>query len=175
MLAAARKRAATPKGKRDLALIRLMHDLGLRRGEVVTLDRADVDLEAGTVAIVGKGKSERMTVTLNTPAAAALADWVAARGEWPGPLFVRLDRAAGRARPGWTRATRRGSPRSWADGPGWPGGRTPTGCGTRGSRGRDGTDAKPTLVSTAQFRWCELLQLRPEMPLMFDCASSPVR
>lgn len=96
MIAAARTQATTPKGKRDLALIRLMHDLGLRRGEVVTLDLADVDLEAGTVAVVGKGKSERVPVTLNTPTAAALADWIAARGAWPGALFVRLDRAAHR-------------------------------------------------------------------------------
>ena len=100
MLAAARERATTPKGKRDLALVRLMHDLGLRRGEVVTLDLADVELEAGTVAIVGKGKSERVPVTLNKPAAAALADWIAARGGWAGALFVRLDRAAGGGRPG---------------------------------------------------------------------------
>jgi len=94
MLAAAREKATTPKGKRDLALIRLMHDLGLRRGEVAALDLADVDLEAGTVSVVGKGKSERVPLTLNRPTAAALAEWVAARGGRPGALFVRLDRAA---------------------------------------------------------------------------------
>jgi integrase/recombinase XerC len=38
MLAAVKKQAATPKGKRDLSLLRLMHDLGLRRGEVVALE-----------------------------------------------------------------------------------------------------------------------------------------
>jgi integrase/recombinase XerC len=100
MLATARERATTPGGKRDLALVLLMHDLGLRRGEVVALDLADVDLGAGTVAIVGKGKSERVPWTLNRPTAAALADWIVARGDWPGPLFVRLDRAAGPGRPG---------------------------------------------------------------------------
>lgn len=98
LLAEARK-TTTPKGKRDLALIRLMHDLGLRRGEVVALDLADLDLEDGKVAIVGKGKSEKTCVTLNAPTTSALADWVAARGEWPGPLFVRLDRAAGPGHP----------------------------------------------------------------------------
>jgi integrase len=76
-----------------------MHDLGLRRGEVVALDLADLDLEAGTVAIVGKGKSEKTNVTLNATAAAALADWVEARGDWSGSLFVRLDRAAGPGHP----------------------------------------------------------------------------
>lgn len=100
MLAVARARADTPKGKRDLALLRLMHDLGLRRGEAVALDLADLDLAAGTVAVVGKGKSVKTDLTLNPQAAAALADWAAARGDWPGPLFVRLDRAAGPGRPG---------------------------------------------------------------------------
>src|SRR4051812_9665422 len=63
-------------GNYCLAPIRLMHDLGLRRGEVVTLDLADVDLVAKAVAIVGKGKSEELPVMLDKPAAAALADWI---------------------------------------------------------------------------------------------------
>ncbi len=99
LLAEARAKATTPKGKRDLALVRLMHDLGLRRGEVVALDLADLDLAANVVAIIGKGKSEKTNVTLNAPTSAALADWIAARGEWDGPLFVRLDRAAGPGHP----------------------------------------------------------------------------
>ena len=94
MLVAAGERLGTPKGKRDLALIRLMHDLGLRRGEVVALDLAHVDLAGLTLAVIGKGRSERTHVTLNAPAAAALLDWMTARGDWPGPLFIRLDHAA---------------------------------------------------------------------------------
>ncbi|MDR3638668.1 MAG: tyrosine-type recombinase/integrase [Isosphaeraceae bacterium] len=100
MLAAARERATTPKGKRDLALVRLMHDLGLRRGEAVALDLADVDLEQRTLAVIGKGRDEKIPLTLNAPTAAALVDWIASRGDWPGPLFVRLDRAAGPGLPG---------------------------------------------------------------------------
>jgi integrase len=46
------------------------------------------------MAIINKGKSGKTKVTLSAPTTAALADWVGARGEWPGPLFVRLDRAA---------------------------------------------------------------------------------
>ena len=135
MLAAAGKRATTPKRKPDLALIRLMHDLGLRRGEVVTLDRADVDLEAGTVAIVGKGKSERVPVTLNKPAAAALADWIAARGDWAGALFVRLDRAAGGGQPGRLDAGNVARiAKDLGRRAGWRGAPTRTDCGTRGSR-----------------------------------------
>ena len=33
---------------------------GLRRGEVMTLDLADVDLAVRTVAVIGKGKSEKV-------------------------------------------------------------------------------------------------------------------
>jgi integrase/recombinase XerC len=64
----------------------------------VALALADLDLWANTVAIIGKGKSEKTNVTLNAPTA-ALADWVKAQGEWPGALFVRLDRAAGNGHP----------------------------------------------------------------------------
>jgi integrase len=64
MLAEARRRADRPAGKRDLALILLMHDRGLRRGECVALDLVDVDLEHGTIAIVGKGHTEVGPVTV---------------------------------------------------------------------------------------------------------------
>lgn len=80
---------------RDLAIVRLLHDLGLRRGELVARDRADVELDSSPpkLTILGKGRSERERLTLPSPAARALADWIAARGDHPGPLFNRLDRA----------------------------------------------------------------------------------
>lgn len=83
------------KALRDLALVRLLHDLGLRRGEVVALDLADVDLAEGTVAVVGKGHTDAIRLTLPDPTRQALADWLEVRGSEPGPVFVRLDRAAG--------------------------------------------------------------------------------
>jgi integrase/recombinase XerC len=51
------------------------------------------------VAIVGKGKLERKNLTINPQTSAALADWLAARGAFPGPLFIRLDRGADPQRP----------------------------------------------------------------------------
>lgn len=81
------------KAVRDLALVRLLYDLGLRRGEAVSLDLADVDLAAGTVSVIGKGRTEREALTLPEPTKAALADWVAVRGPEAGPLFTNLDRA----------------------------------------------------------------------------------
>jgi integrase len=100
MLAEARRRATTPKWERDLALIRLMHDLGLRRGEVVTLDLADVDLDAGTVAVVGKGKSERMPVSTSpaipTPAPPTSTTAPSRRSAARSSIRSRTDRAAAR-------------------------------------------------------------------------------
>ena len=49
---------------------------------------------AAQVAIVGKGKTEREFLTISTQAKDALVNWIAARGDEPGPLFIRLDPAA---------------------------------------------------------------------------------
>ncbi len=99
ILARASQLAVTPQGKRDLALVRLMHDLGLRRGECVALDLGDVSLDAelATVSIVGKGRTEPERLTLPPKPREALREWIAARGEEPGPLFVRLDPGSGAA------------------------------------------------------------------------------
>ncbi len=45
------------------------------------------------MAVIGKGKTEAVRLTLPRPTRAALAGWLADRGDGPGPLFVRLDRA----------------------------------------------------------------------------------
>jgi len=94
LLERARSEATTPKGRRDLALVRLLHDLALRRGEAVGLDVEHFDRDAGTVAVLGKGQAARTRLTLPGPTRQALAAWLADRGEQPGPLFVRLDRGA---------------------------------------------------------------------------------
>lgn len=69
------------KAQRDRALLRLLHDLALRRGEVVGLDvdDVDVDLEAAAVAVLGKGRRERVKVTLPDRTKAALAAWLEVR------------------------------------------------------------------------------------------------
>jgi integrase/recombinase XerC len=81
------------KAMRDRAVLRLLFDLALRRGEVVSLDVEDVDLEAGTVDVLGKGRTERVRLTLPEPTKSALRSWLEARGPEMGPLFVNFDRA----------------------------------------------------------------------------------
>lgn len=81
------------KAVRDRAIIRLLHDLALRRGEVASLDLEHVDLGAVTVSILGKGRKGRELLTLPPETAAALDDWIDARGGEPGALFINFDRA----------------------------------------------------------------------------------
>lgn len=81
------------KAKRDTAILRLLHDLGLRRGEVVSLDLAHVSLGRGTVSVLGKGRAGRVSLTLPNETKAALSAWIEARGSAPGPLFTNFDRA----------------------------------------------------------------------------------
>jgi integrase/recombinase XerC len=82
-----------PKGLRDVALLRLLHDLGLRRSEVVRLDVEDVDLPGNRIFIPGKGCAPRELVSLPEPTRAALAAWLEVQGPEPGPLFVNFDRS----------------------------------------------------------------------------------
>jgi integrase/recombinase XerC len=42
---------------------------------------------------MGKGKSGREWLSIPAPTVNALKGWIGARGDAPGPLFVRLDRA----------------------------------------------------------------------------------
>jgi integrase/recombinase XerC len=95
MLDVAKAAATDPKGKRDLALIRLLHDQALRRGEAVALDVDNLDLSAGTVAVIGKGKAQAQRITLSRQTREALSDWLAVRPVGSPALFVRLDPGSG--------------------------------------------------------------------------------
>jgi integrase/recombinase XerC len=88
----------TAEAKRNLALLRLLHDLALRRGEAIAMDLADVELDfgdTGRTRIIGKGRTQAEFLTLNERTRDALKDWIACRPPGPGPLFVRLDNARG--------------------------------------------------------------------------------
>ena len=80
------------KTMRDRAILRLLFGLALRRGEVVSLDRAHLDLEGARLSIMGKGRTERESLTIPSKVLEALKAWVAVRGEHEGPLFTALDR-----------------------------------------------------------------------------------
>nr|WP_231956675.1 MULTISPECIES: tyrosine-type recombinase/integrase [unclassified Actinoplanes] len=99
-LLAAADRQDGPAAVRHRAVLTLLADLGLRVGELVSLDLTDLGWERGhrTVRFTGKGGRPRRRV-LTPSAAAALDTYLRVRGTQPGPLFAtttgaRLDRHA---------------------------------------------------------------------------------
>ncbi|MBK9169582.1 MAG: tyrosine-type recombinase/integrase [Bryobacterales bacterium] len=97
-LLAAARRTPGPKGLRDVAILRLLFDLALRRQEVVSLDIGHFDRQGGTLEVMGKGQTQRQRVTLPEPTQRALEAWMAVRGDAGAPLFVNFDRAGRQGR-----------------------------------------------------------------------------
>jgi site-specific recombinase XerD len=87
---------ASAAGVRDASLIALAWSTGLRRSELAGLQLADVkwtgDDEADITIHGGKGDKDRKEFIYNG-AASALADWLAVRGKWAGPLFVSINKS----------------------------------------------------------------------------------
>src|SRR5262245_35432406 len=84
------------RARRDRAILRLLWDLALRRGEIASLRIADLDLSGQRVAVLGKGKASREDLDLPAPTVAALAAYLEARLPASSPeegLFLALDRA----------------------------------------------------------------------------------
>jgi integrase/recombinase XerC len=108
MLAIARAQEPA-KAARDVALIRAMFDLGLRRGEVAGLDLANIDRDGRKVWIRGKGRAQKESRSLPEPTLAALVTWLEVRGQVAAPdetaVFVAL---SGPARARGRRITGRG-------------------------------------------------------------------
>lgn len=75
-------------GRRDAALLATILATGLRRAEAAELNLDDLDLRDGSIHVAGETPDRVRTTPLDKGAAAALADWVAVRGEDAGPLFL---------------------------------------------------------------------------------------
>lgn len=69
-------------GRRDAAIIRLLLDTGIRRGELLGLAVADVDLDTGLVKVTGKGSRTRY-VPIGATTVRALDRYVRARAKRP--------------------------------------------------------------------------------------------
>lgn len=76
------------KGLRDRAIFHLLYDLALRRSEVIGLDIADIDLERGTIFILGKGRLQKEILSLPSRTREILSQWSVIRGNFEGPLFT---------------------------------------------------------------------------------------
>lgn len=84
---------AEPPALRDAAILEVLYGAGLRISELVALDVDDVDLEEGSVRVVGKGDKERV-VPLGRYAVRAVGSYLArsrpvlARSRSGGALFL---------------------------------------------------------------------------------------
>jgi integrase/recombinase XerC len=72
---------------RNLALLRLLFDLGLRVAEVTHLDVADYDAKQGGLWVKGKGRTRKERLQLPAPTRLALQNWLTIRGRAPGQLL----------------------------------------------------------------------------------------
>ena len=82
----------SPRGRRAYAIIRMMADLGLRRGAVLSIDFSDLDLPK-RVRVKLKGREKKRWKALPGPTRAALKRWIDAhpgRSRRLGPVFVNL-------------------------------------------------------------------------------------
>lgn len=85
---------ATPAGQRNYAILRLLWDNALRRGEVCKLNVQD--FQPPRLSILGKGRGTQAEwVDLSAKTVDAIALWLKARGQADAldPLFIALDNA----------------------------------------------------------------------------------
>jgi integrase len=79
-------------GRRDAAIIALLYGAGLRRSEVVAIDLQDFNPETGELRIrAAKGHKDRTSYATNG-SLLAVCDWLALRGDTPGPLFCPINK-----------------------------------------------------------------------------------
>jgi len=82
------RRDPSPAGARDAAILAVLYIGGVRRTELVDLAAADYTADPPTLRVRhGKGDKERL-VPLTATAGAALAAWLARRGDRPSKLFL---------------------------------------------------------------------------------------
>lgn len=86
----------TPDGARDYAILRLLWDNVLRRGEVAKCSVQDFDVASRTLSILGKGRgTQAEAVSLSEPTTEAIVRWLSHRPHATpdSPLFCTLDAA----------------------------------------------------------------------------------
>ncbi len=93
MIAANWNQRNQQKAIRDYAILRLLHDLGLRRSSVVNLDYSDLDFEQKRIWVTLKRRTEKKMKELPDATATALSDWILIRGTDDGPFFTNFDHA----------------------------------------------------------------------------------
>lgn len=84
----------SPAGYRDVAIIALLRQTGMRRAELAALTISDITMsgDKATIRIIGKGNKERLAYVRNG-AFKALNDWLTIRGDGNGHLFCAINKS----------------------------------------------------------------------------------
>lgn len=96
-LLAACTKDRSPAGARDLALVSLLYDAGLRRDEACRLTPGDWIVRDFRLRVLGKGLKEEFVYVESKATRLALGRWLKRRGKADGPLFCSVWRG-GRVR-----------------------------------------------------------------------------
>jgi integrase/recombinase XerC len=100
LIAQARANPDAAAATRNVAVVRVLHDMALRCNELTALTLGDVELDGNGVPVammvMGKGKRELERLTVPRPTGVALAAWLAVRGGAPGPLIGLSNRGVGK-------------------------------------------------------------------------------
>lgn len=83
---------ADPISSRNLAILALLFEHGLRRHEVSSIDLEHFDRPNRRLWLKRKARAERKAYVPSDRVLRALERWLAVRGSAPGPLFTALDR-----------------------------------------------------------------------------------
>lgn len=75
------------KSERDLAIVDMLEGSGMRIGELVALNRSDIDFKRGRCIIYGKGRKERIAY-LTGKATVHLENYIGSRTDDEEPLFI---------------------------------------------------------------------------------------
>ncbi|HUI66190.1 MAG TPA: tyrosine recombinase XerC [Bacteroidota bacterium] len=75
---------STTLGRRDAAILEVLYGTGIRLGELIALEKADIDQGNGTIKVSGKGSKERI-VPFGSKAKAALREYLLVRAELEDP------------------------------------------------------------------------------------------
>lgn len=75
------------KGVRDVVVLHLVREVGLKRGEISGLDMEDFDVENRTLRV------KKQFLTLPETTTVVFKAWIRIRGTGRGPMFTNFDRA----------------------------------------------------------------------------------
>jgi len=87
------RKRSRPIDMRNVAILRLFYDIGLRCSELIGIDLDDLHLDTSEVSILGKGRTRKERLTLPEPTMEAIKDWIAVRESTSHAVFINFDRA----------------------------------------------------------------------------------